>query len=163
MKSKGIKNYISVSFNRSAKIIFMGFMALNLVACGDDGGGFKANSSGYGSHYANSREACYDQKYNVGIVGNTYCPYQGGYANGRYEAFAQIEVGAAIYLDFGFQYNDACPAGSVPVYENQYGQLRLKRCDRIGNDFVDNFFYAHHNTSSCNGGWAGDKNCIPGW
>lgn len=108
-----------------------------------------------------SIEACHNQQYDAGIPGNIYCPYRGQNINGQVEAFAQIQAGAAIYLDFGLQYNDACPAGYVPIFEYIYGQKRLKDCQYIGEDYVDNVFYQHHNTSSCNGGYAGDQNCIP--
>lgn len=143
------------------KAVLMVFMAMNIVAC--DSANTDGITANHPSAYPNnqSREACYNQKYNVGIPGNQFCPYQGQSVNGRYEAFAQIEFSGAIYLDFGFQYNDACPPGGVPVYEYTYGQLRLKRCDKIGNDYVDYVFYNHHNSSSCAGGYAGDRNCIP--
>lgn len=139
-------------------------MASALIACDDSSsGGFSANNPYYGSYDPMSYDACYNQPYQVGIINNPHCPYQGQQVNGRYEWFAKIEWSGAVYLDFGFRYNDACPAGQVPVYEHQYGQLRLKRCEFVGNDFVDTIFYNHHNTSSCNGGWAGDRNCIPSY
>jgi hypothetical protein len=146
----------------SVKALFTALIALNLVACGEDGGSNHSNSSN--NSYNMSQEACYNQKYDVGIPGNIYCPYKGQTINGQVEYFAQIEWHGAIYLDFGLRYNDQCPTGEVPVYEYINGYLRLKSCDYIGDDFFDpTFISGHHNSSSCAGGYAGDRNCIPGF
>lgn len=155
--NQDLKKYVMMGF----KALFTAVMALNLVACGDDG---SSGNSSNNNNYNMSQEACNNQKYNVGIPGNIYCPYQGQTINGQVEYFAQIEWHGAIYLDFGLRYNDQCPTGEVPVYEYVYGQLRLKRCDYIGEDFFDpTFISGHHNSSSCAGGYAGDRNCIPGF
>ena len=147
----------------AVKILGLIFMTLNFVACdGSNTNGITA-SQPRGLPNNQSQEACYNQTYDAGIPGNPYCPYQGQTINGQLEAFAQIEWSGAIYLDFGLQYNDACPPGGVPVYEYVYGQLRLKRCDQIGEDYVDFIFFNHHNSSSCAGGYAGDRNCVPGF
>ncbi len=147
--------------NLGLKTLFAITMAMNIVACDSPSSDGITASQPIGLPNNQSREACYNQTYNVGIPGNIYCPYKGQTINGRVEAFAQIEWSGAIYLDFGLKYNDACPPGGVPVYEYIYGQLRLKRCEPIGNDYVDYIFYNHHNTSSCGGAYAGDRNCIP--
>lgn len=138
-------------------ILFLTFM----VACGSDDSNITASQPS-GAPPWNSREACDYQKYPAGIPGNTYCPYGGSQINGRLEGFAQFEFNGAVYLDFGLKYNDQCPPGEVPVFEYQYGQVRLKSCDPIGEDYVDFVFFNHHNSSSCAGGYAGDQNCIPG-
>lgn len=143
------------------KSIFLVLFFLGLTACSSDDNGLTASQPS-GAPPWDSREACDNQQYNVGIPGNIYCPYRGQTINGRVEAFAAFEWNGAIYLDFGLQYNDACPAGEVPVYAFEYGQRVLKRCDYIGEDYVDVIFFQHHNSSSCAGGYAGDKNCIPG-
>lgn len=134
-----------------------------LTAC-DDGGGSISASQHPHLPPAHTLEACQYQQQNqmfVGIPGNPHCPYQGHAINGQVEAFAQINFNAGFEIDFGLQYNDACPPGQMPVYEHIQGNLVHTRCDNIGGSYVDNVFFQHHNISNCAGGFAGDKRCIP--
>lgn len=152
-------NLLEIDY-RQLKSIFLILLFTGLTGCSDSDGLTASQPSG--APPWDSRDACYAQQYNVGIPGNIYCPYGGKNINGQVEAFAQFEWNGAIYLDFGLQYNDQCPPGEVPVFGFVQGQKVLLRCDYIGEDYVDTVFYQNHNSSSCAGGYAGDKNCIPG-
>lgn len=153
MKALGIK-ILKTALNASLFV-----SAVFLVAC-DDGGSLVANEHSY-LPPSQSYEACNYQHYPVGIPGNAHCPYQGNYINGQVEAFAQVNIQGRAEIDFGLQYNDACPPGQMPVFEYVYGNLVHTRCDHIGGSYVDNVFFQHHNISNCAGGYAGDQRCIP--
>ena len=138
-------------------LLFLTLGVLFLEACGldDDSRRFRPQW--------NTRGACDDQQFQVGIPGNSHCPYEGNFVDGQFEAFAKVEYHGAFYIDFGFQYNDACSPGYVPVYSYEYGVKELVDCESIsnGNTYLDTIFYYHHNSSECSGAFAGDLNCVP--
>ncbi len=156
--SQDLRDYKKMGFQAFLTLT----MAFSFIACSEDSG-LSANTP-FGSQYYNqSSGACGNQRFNAGIPGNSACPYGGQIINGELEGFAEFRVDGAIYLDFGLQYNDLCPVGEVPVYESRYGQVQLAKCEYVGNDFFDpTFISGHHNSSSCSGGYTGDRNCIPG-
>ena len=158
MKTLGINKTTSLFLKLVCVLSFV-----SLTACDDGGSGLSASQHPH-LPPAGSIEACRYQQQNqffVGIPGNPHCPYQGQAINGQVEAFAQINFNAGFEIDFGLQYNDACPPGQMPVYEHIQGNLIHTRCDNIGGSYVDNVFFQHHNISNCAGAFAGDKRCIP--
>lgn len=146
----------------SLNALLLTLFAFSFVACSDDNG-LTANSPFGTQYYNQSSGACFNQRFNAGIPGNSRCPYQGQVIDGQLEGFAEFRVDGAVYLDFGLRYNDLCPVGEVPIYESVFGRVQFVGCEYIGDDFFDpTYLTGHHNSSSCAGGYAGDKDCIPG-
>ena len=93
-----------------------------LVACGEGG-----SSSPEPNSYTNFNECQYNNNLNIGIQGNSACPYQGAYdPNLGYQGIAiqakagfNFEMGVGFNIDFGWnnQWEALCPyPGEVPVF-----------------------------------------------
>lgn len=88
----------------------------------------------------------------VGIPGNTACPYQGSFnAQLGYQGYAfHYSVGVGFRIDFGWDYNDMCPQiGQRPVFQNG----GFSHCTSVNPLFaqVDEVWYSQPNTGECAG------------
>ncbi len=128
------------------KILVLGaFSSLLLTACGD------SSSSGRKTTTRSNKADCYDQDYDTGIIGNEYCPYRGNYdPNYGYQAYAVgYSAHFGVYVDFGWNYNDMCPAGEVPVLNN--GDFSY--CMAVNPNYAqtDLTYYSAPNAGECAG------------
>jgi len=141
------------------KIIVSSLFALAFTACGD------SSSSGeqitlpvvpntevteFTDHQ--QCEDIYQNVQNVGIPGNTACPYKGAYnTNLGYQSYAfHYEVGIGFRIDFGWDYNDMCPEiGQRPIFQNG----GFSHCSSVNPLFaqVDEVYYSQPNTGECAG------------
>ena len=88
----------------------------------------------------------------IGIPGNTACPYQGGFdASIGYQGYAfHYEIGVGFRIDFGWDYNDMCPQiGQRPIFQNG----GFSHCTGVNPLFaqVDEHRFSQPNTGECAG------------
>ena len=116
------------------KIFVFSLIALALAACPGKSSKKKTRVEAF-----NNPIQCQDHRLNVGgqigIPGNTACPYQGAYDPNRgYQGYGfHFEAGIGFSLDFDWAYNDLCPEiGQRPIFQN--GQF--SRCTSVNPLFV---------------------------
>jgi len=141
------------------KIIVISLCALALSACGG------SNSSETSQTLPvtpvslvpsfTNHDQCANPNLNIGqigIPGNTACPYQGAYnPNIGYQGYAfHYQVGVGFRIDFGWDYNDMCPQiGQRPIFQNG----GFSHCTGVNPLFaqVDEEWYSQPNTGECAG------------
>jgi len=103
-----------------SKILVLSLTALAFTACPG-----KSKKSTARVQPFNNPTQCQNFNLNVGgqigIPGNTACPYQGAYdSNFGYQGYAfHFEAGIGFSLDFDWSYNELCPeVGQRPIFQN---------------------------------------------
>lgn len=133
------------------KILILSLTALTLTACSDSSSKSKARVQTF-----NNPVQCQDFRLNVGgqvgIPGNTACPYQGAYDPNRgYQGYGfNFEFGIGFSLDFDWSYNDLCPQiGQRPIFQS--GQF--SHCTSVNPLFVqtDEFNRSRQTVGECAG------------
>jgi len=141
------------------KIMITSLLALAFTACG--GGGSSSDDTVLPVYPVNQvneftdYNQCNNPNQNIGqigIPGNTACPYQGAFDVGfGYQGYAfHYTAGVGFRIDFGWDYNDMCPEiGQRPIFENG----GFSHCTGVNPLFaqVDTYGFTQPNTGECTG------------
>jgi hypothetical protein len=144
------------------KIVISSLLSLAFTACGG-GGGSSSDSHPALPVYSFNQVAdftnhnqCNNPNQNIGqigIPGNTACPYQGEFnaSYGGYQGYAfHYTVGVGFRIDFGWDYNDMCPEfGQRPIFQNG-GFSHCTGVNPLFAQVIDDGF-SHPNTGECTG------------